>query len=381
MKILVISLAGIGDTLFATPLIHELRANFPDAGVDALVMWAGARDALEGNPHLNRVYQKNLIKAPKGETLRFLYGLRRQRYDVSINTHPQSKTEYRCVARFINARLRISHQYDNVSLWDRLLVNLTVPQDYGRHSIENNLACLACLGVKPCLARHDYEIYLSEAEACWAEDYLRTQRLTQCRLMGVHIGSGGTKNLPLRRWPVDAYAEVIRRVHREHPEVEVLLFGGPEEEKDNARLLAAVASPRLRQAETRSLRQAAALICRCQVFLSVDTALMHLAAAMKVPGQIVIETPTWNKPIEPYKQDFILVTNPAVAGRNLEYYRYDGRGIRGTSQQLIECMAAVTVDKVCHAVETALARPTSASSALTESVAQNPKGRREDGRA
>ena len=61
VKILVISLAGIGDTLFATPLIHELRANFPDATIDVLVMWAGSKDLLEHNPHVNRVFQKNLI--------------------------------------------------------------------------------------------------------------------------------------------------------------------------------------------------------------------------------------------------------------------------------------------------------------------------------
>jgi len=29
VKILVIAMAGIGDALIATPLIHELRANFP----------------------------------------------------------------------------------------------------------------------------------------------------------------------------------------------------------------------------------------------------------------------------------------------------------------------------------------------------------------
>ena len=57
MKILVISLAGIGDTLLATPLIHELRANFPDATIDALVLWAGSKDLLEDNPHLGRVHQ------------------------------------------------------------------------------------------------------------------------------------------------------------------------------------------------------------------------------------------------------------------------------------------------------------------------------------
>src|SRR6266446_2677046 len=84
MKILVISLAGIGDTLFATPLIHELRANFPAATVDALVLWSGSKDVLEGNPHLNSVYQKNLIKSSKTESFQFLWQLRKNQYDVSI---------------------------------------------------------------------------------------------------------------------------------------------------------------------------------------------------------------------------------------------------------------------------------------------------------
>ncbi len=34
-------MAGIGDTLLATPFIRELRANYPDAQIDALVLWAG----------------------------------------------------------------------------------------------------------------------------------------------------------------------------------------------------------------------------------------------------------------------------------------------------------------------------------------------------
>ena len=46
MKILVISLAGIGDTLLATPLIRELRANFPAATIDVLTMWAGSKDLM-----------------------------------------------------------------------------------------------------------------------------------------------------------------------------------------------------------------------------------------------------------------------------------------------------------------------------------------------
>src|ERR1051325_10612395 len=133
MKILVIALAGIGDTLIATPLIHELRANFPDAQIDALVRWPGARDLLEGNPHLNTVHQKDFVKAGTLATLKFLLMLRKENYDVSINAHPQSRTEYRIIARIIGARKRISHVYENTSVLDRFLVNQTLAQDYGRH--------------------------------------------------------------------------------------------------------------------------------------------------------------------------------------------------------------------------------------------------------
>jgi ADP-heptose:LPS heptosyltransferase len=106
--------------------------------------------------------------------------------------------------------------------------------------------------------------------------------------------------------------------------------------------------------QTKSLRQAAALVKKCYAFLSVDTALMHVAAAMKMPKQVVIETPTWNKPIQPYNNPFLLVKNPAVGGRNLEYYRYDGRGIKGTDEELIRCMESLSVEAVFEVLREAL---------------------------
>ena len=270
--------------------------------------------------------------------------------------YPQSRIAYRLVARFIHARVRISHRYDNVSLLDRALVNRMLPQDYQRHSIENNLACLACLGVRPVLPEHDYEVYLSAAELAWAAEFIATERLSGRRLLGLHVGSGGTKNLPLRRWPLEHYQELLRRLERAWPDLAVLLFGGPDEQAGHARLLAEAGAGRVRHPPTQNLRQAAALLRHCHAFLSVDTVLMHLAAAVKVPGQVVIETPTWNRPIEPYRNPFVLVKNPVVAGRNLEYYRYDGRGIRGTPQELARCMASVPVEEVYRAVEAALQR-------------------------
>jgi ADP-heptose:LPS heptosyltransferase len=355
MKILVLSLAGIGDTLIATPFLRELRANFPDATLDAFVLWAGSKDLLEGNPHLNAVFQKNLIKEGALKSFPFLWALRRRRYDVSINVHTLGRIHYRLVARFLGARLRLSHEYEGHGWLDRRLVNRTVPQDYAVHSVENNNRLLPLLGKQPLLPAHDFEIFLTPAERQWADDYIAQNQLAARPRLGVHVGSGGTKNLRLKRWPFPHWLELIRRLQKSHPGLAILLFGGPEEQADHQQLLAAAPGAALAP-PTKNLRQAAALLPRCHAFLSVDTALMHLAAAMKVPNQLVIEAPTLNPTNHPWRNSWLLISNPAIGGRNLDYYRYDGKPIRGTDEELLRLMASVTVDTVHQAVTEALAK-------------------------
>jgi ADP-heptose:LPS heptosyltransferase len=355
MKMLVISLAGIGDTLFATPLIRELRTNFPKATVDALVLWRGAQDVLTGNPHLNRIYQCNLIAESKLTALKFLLKLRREHYDVSFNTYPQSRVHYRLVARIIGARTRISHRYHSPRLVDRLLVNRESPQDYSRHAIQNNLTLLEFVSAEPKHEHQSYELFLTASEYEFAEKYIRSNGLSHRKILGIHVGSGGTKNLALRRWPLANFIALIQLLGRLRPNLSIILFGGPEEEAANIQVKTQANAGHVFRPVTKNLRETAALIKRCHVFLSVDTALMHVAAAMRVPAQVVIETPTWNKPIEPYGNSFTTVTNPAVAGRNLEFYRYDGCGIRGTAAEIRRCMESVSVDSVLQTVNSALA--------------------------
>ena len=350
MKILVISLAGIGDALLSTPLIHELRANFPGATIDALVLWSGSKDLLENNPHLNRVHQKNLIKAGKLESLQFLWSLRKNRYDVSINTHPQSRIHYRIAAWLAGAEVRISHEYECFNWLDRWLVTGTLPQDYTRHSIENNFDVLPLIGAQKKLAAHEMEIYLKPDEEKFAEEFLARHKLAGQKILGIHVGSGGTKNLPLKRWPLKNHAGLVRRLNTERPDIRVLLFGGPEETKDHEIVLAQANRELTLEAKTQNLRETAALMKRCRAFLSVDTALMHIAAAVKAPNQIVIEAPTLNATNLPYGNSFTLVKNPVIAGRNLDYYRYDGGDIKGTREELLVCMASIRIEDVFGAV-------------------------------
>ena len=354
MKILLIAMSGIGDTVIATPLIHELRANFPDAQIDVLTLWAGAKDLVENNPHLNRVWQKNMIKEGVIKSLPFLLNLRRERYDVSLNAHTQGRLGYRVVAAIIGAKRRVGHAYDNTRAWERLLIHETVPEDYSVHSIENNNRLLPLIGAKTVLPSHDMELFLTEAERNGAEKFIAQNKLNGRSCLGLHVGSGGTKNLALKRWPLENYIALLRQLTATPRPPAILLFGGPEEVEPHSRIRAEVPSEHIFYPETKNFRQAAALMKHLHGFLSVDTVLMHMAAAMKVPNQLVIEAPTLNATNVPYGNSFTVIKNPAVNGRNLDYYRYDGGPIKGTDEELIALMKSVCVEDVLKAILGAL---------------------------
>src|SRR5206468_6750206 len=131
---------------------------------------------------------------------------------------PQSRLHYRVVSRLIGAQTRISHAYHGSPILDRLCVNRLLPQDYSRHAIENNLALLQLCGGTTRLSSHGYEVFLTETETAWAKEFAVANRLDERMPLGVHVGSGGTKNLALRRWPLENYVELIRQVTRCHPQ-------------------------------------------------------------------------------------------------------------------------------------------------------------------
>lgn len=349
-RVLVFSMAGIGDTLMATPVLRELRAHLPGARIEVVVMWHGSAQLLEGNPHIDHVHAFNLIERPGLQGIRFLTSLRHPRPDLSLTLHPQGRRAYRAVARWVGARRRFSHRYENHCLLDRGLVTDSIPQDYSVSCAENNLRLVDLLGVPRITTQPRYELFLAEADHAWAESWCRSQGLHQTPWLGVHVGSGGTKNLALRRWPVQRWVEFARLWQARRPGLPIVAFGGPGEQDAHDAIQRALPPGLVRVAQAPSIRAAAALVSRARAFVSVDTAFMHIAAATSVPTQVVIETPTLNPPVHPLRPDWIRIPNPAVAGRPLSFYRYDGRPIAGTNEEIERVMLSVAAAPVVDAM-------------------------------
>ncbi len=340
MKILVISIAGIGDSLIATPLIEELRNNFPKAELDVFVMWEQAKKILENNPNINNIFQFNLIYRGYIKSLMYCLKLRRKKYDISFNTHPQSKIQYRMIARLIGAKKRLSHIYDNGGFLDKLLVNKTIKQDYSISSIDNNLNLLKLISIKPVLKEQNYKIFLSKNDEKKAEEFIKKNKL-RGKLIGIHVGSGTTKNMELKRWPLENYMDLIKMLLR-NKKIKILLFGGPDEEAENRRIIDEIKDKRVILVETDNIRESAAIIKKCYLFLSVDNVLMHVASAMKIKNQIVIAGPTYDPAVEPKTEPIIIKSNIGCR----PCYRYNGKGVSCIREEKMKCLKEITLDKV-----------------------------------
>jgi heptosyltransferase II len=103
MKILIIALSGIGDALMFTPALTLLRRHFPDAQIDALVMYRGAYEIYFFNPNLNKVIHFNFLEEGTFKSLKFLLQIRKK-YDASINVYPSNRKEYNLIIFLLGRR-------------------------------------------------------------------------------------------------------------------------------------------------------------------------------------------------------------------------------------------------------------------------------------
>ena len=105
--------------------------------------------------------------------------------------------------------------------------------------------------------------------------------------VAVFIGGGSNPgmNLTAKRWSLDRYREIVRRLVQEL-DVQVLLIGGKEDLELNQTLLAPLNVPAdsvLNLAGQTQFGQTAAYLESCALFIGNDSSPMHLAAAVGTP--------------------------------------------------------------------------------------------------
>ncbi len=279
-KILIIALSGAGDVLMSTPLIKELRLNYPKAEIDCLVMQGRvASDILSNNKDISRVIYFNFMKEGVIKSLSFCKKMRKESYDLSITVYPQARYAYSVVSCLIGARRRIGFNYDSQSIkLNRLFFTDTLEENFSEHVVMNNLKVLSLLGLRRKVKNPSLILNLGKSNINFANSFFTKNKIKKA--VAIHAGSGTTKNFILKRWSKDKFAQTANILNKKKG-YQIILLGGKDEQelKDYiANQSNLTKNKEIFNLDT-DILNTAAVIKKCRLLITNDTIMGHIAAA------------------------------------------------------------------------------------------------------
>ncbi|MCC6472760.1 MAG: putative lipopolysaccharide heptosyltransferase III [Burkholderiales bacterium] len=283
-RALVVKLRHHGDVLLASPVLGALKRAAPRVEIDALV-YAETAPMLEGHPALSGLFvidrEWRALPAPAraGREIALWRRLRARRHELLLHLTESPRGAW--LARTLGCRYAVAPALRVRSAWWRAsFTHLFVqPGNARRHMVEWNLDALRRIGVQP--APEDRNPVLAPGGAAEAEaDRLLAQSgLARGRFIHLHPAS----RWAFKCWPAQRNAALVDALlARGEP---VALTSGPDraEREFTADIVARCAARPVDFSGRLSLKSLAALSARAKLFIGVDSAPMHIAAAMGTP--------------------------------------------------------------------------------------------------
>ncbi len=281
MRILINALSGIGDAVMFSPALAVLKKHLPGSRIDMLVMFSQVGDIYRNNKNLNNIYFIDFLHQSRLKSLLQIYKIRRNKYDISIDVYPSNRKEYNLLNLMLGAKKRIASSYDNFSRanWDFLNTRLK-HEARNRHNVLENFDLIRL--VVPDATEEEIgklEIDVPLEEEVHATEYLIDKLLTEKFLIGFHAGSALFKRHINKRWSADKYAELAKMLSKKY-NAHVFLFGT---ELDVNEYINSISPGITSIPVSEGIVKSIALMEKCRLFVSNDTALMHISAGLQIP--------------------------------------------------------------------------------------------------
>ncbi|HEX9444068.1 MAG TPA: glycosyltransferase family 9 protein [Candidatus Binatia bacterium] len=261
----------MGDSVLASPAILLFRKNFPDATID--FVGSSMSRALFQNLPLDRHYE---ITRRFPDAMWAYFGLIRKiraaGYDLAVDVSCSQSAMGAFVVGFSGARLRAGLRGKR----DRWF-NLRLPKPPDRNKYQTLPAFVASLGLQ---SEETFPaLVLSAAEK--AEGKSRVEAAAgpgggpRDPIVGIFTGGRVSRR---KRWPAEKFLELAAALKR--PGVRVALFVGPEE-KELIGFFQSRLGKEIPVLYEPAVRGFAAMVARCDLFVTCDSGPMHLACALR----------------------------------------------------------------------------------------------------
>lgn len=353
-RALITKLRHYGDVLLASPVFATLKRVAPHIEIDALV-YSDTAPMLANHPAISRIFtidrewkRQDAARHFAGEWTLFR-ALRARRYQllVHLTEHPRGLT----FARLLRPRYAVTRERNGDGLlWRRRFTHFyKTPPKTPRHTVETNLDALRRIGIYPAPGDKRLVFVPGAAAEAKVDALLAQHHLGARQFVQAHPGS---------RWlfkcaPIDRMAALLDQIVASGLRVVVTGAPDPREQAIIAQITASCA-PATRPglidlAGALTLPELAALTARARVFVGVDSAPMHIAAAMQTPTLAFFgpsDEITWG----PWQVPHRIIASTAHPCRPCNL---DGCG----GGKVSECLTTLTADRV-HANFISLLRDT-----------------------
>jgi len=324
-EILVSRLRFMGDVILTTPLLNVLRENFPNARI-TYIAETPYHSLLENHPAVDRVWGFRLES--RKDQARLFSKLLKTHFDIAIDLfgNPRSAlltylsgAPYRIGGDFRGRKIFYTHRIKDDGI--------------PKSAVKFHLQYLKALEIS--YKVYDPAIFVSPEEKTWAKQYLENRGFNlQQKIVAIHPGAAW----PAKRWFPERFAALANKLVS-GTGAQMFFIVNPDKEAIVQSVIDrcnfSVPVP-----EVLTLRHLAAVISLCDVLVSNDCGVMHMAPAVGTrvvgifgPGEPEI----WF----PYSQE---------KGHRLVYHEIECSRCHQDFCHRMDCMKAVTVEDVYQAV-------------------------------
>jgi len=287
-RVLVTKLRHHGDVLLTSPVFNTLARAMPGAEIDALV-YQGTEPMLAGHPAIanvhtiDRNWKRQGVATQVGCEWRLLRRLRARRFDLLIHLTEHSRGLH--LARLLRPRWSVTQERNShAALWRRHFTHFyRQPEAARRHTVEANLDALRRIGIYPDAADRRVVLIPDAQATSRAMALLAQHGLSARSFIHVHPGSRWL----FKCWPAARTAALLDHIVADGFAVALTGADDARERMLVGTILAAISpATRARTVDLTAqltLTEVAVVAAQARAFVGVDSAPMHIAAAMGTP--------------------------------------------------------------------------------------------------
>jgi len=352
LKILIINPYGVGDVLFTTPVISNLRQAYPQASI-AYLANRRTTDFLKINPDINQVFvyeRDEFVEAYRQNPLKyaqkwfsFFNAIRREKFEVVFDFSLNSSFGFLSALCGIKKRVGFDYRKRGRFLTDR--VPMSGYEE--KHVVEYYLDLLRLVQIP--VVTKQMKLDVPSKDIQWAQEWLNRHSIDPAKpLIAVLPGGGASwgKAAGYKRWSASNFAHLMDKII-ENFDAAIILLGDSKEEELCREVVSLAHFPLHFAVGETSLLGLAALLKRCQGAIVNDGGPLHVAEAVGV------KTVSIFGPVDPQVYGPYPVSGHTVVQKHLPcqpcYRRF-----RMADCGHISCLGELSVEEVYRKVQNIL---------------------------